>query len=349
MSDLMSTSSGGKSFWQKPEGQTGKVFTFLLLGIGGFLVYKYLPAISEWLAVVTSNLLYAGLSFAGLALLIMLATSKQVHTIIWYSFQLAMRSLTGLVVETNPIGIAKSYLADLQTQREKMNDQIVDLKGQMGKLDNQIKKNDYDKTKSLNLVSAAKNLGDQEQMMLNSRQAGRLSDSNTRLSALYSKMDILYKVLDKMFRNAGVLLEDIKGEISVTEQEYNAMKTGWKAFKSALAVANGDPDKKAIFDQAMEFMTDEIGSKVGEMDRFLDQSKSWISKIDLQNAAFETEGLKMLDEMNNKGLEYFTLQNKPLDVLNSGTTQPLAVKIASTQEVNAGKSSFSLEDEIFKN
>ncbi|MBK6784296.1 MAG: hypothetical protein IPG79_11445 [Saprospiraceae bacterium] len=50
-----------------------------------------------------------------------------------------------------------------------------------------------------------------------------------------------------------------------------------------MSIIKGDADKRAIFDQAMEHIADDVANKVGEMERFMEISSDFMSSIDLQN------------------------------------------------------------------
>jgi hypothetical protein len=69
---------------------------------------------------------------------------------------------------------------------------------------------------------------------------------------------------------------------------------------SAMSVISGDPDKRAMFDQAMEVVANDVANKVGEMERFMDMSANFMNSVDLQNGVFEEEGLKMLEKFEKE-------------------------------------------------
>jgi hypothetical protein len=50
----------------------------------------------------------------------------------------------------------------------------------------------------------------------------------------------------------------------------------------------------------MEAVADDVASKVGEMERFMEMSSSFMESVDLKNGIFEEEGLKMLEEWEQK-------------------------------------------------
>jgi len=84
------------------------------------------------------------------------------------------------------------------------------------------------------------------------------------------------------------------------EQERKAIRASHSAMKSAMSVISGDPDKRAMFDQAMEATADDVANKVGEMERMMEMSASFMDSVDLQNGVFEEEGLKMLEKFEKQ-------------------------------------------------
>jgi predicted nucleic acid-binding Zn-ribbon protein len=245
-----------------------------------------------------------------------------------------MRSVTGWFVQIDPVGVLKSYVESLQNNLRKMNKQISQLRGQMHKLQEIIHNNKKAIDNNLQLASKAKESNNQNVLILKSRQAGRLKESNIKLEDLYRKMEILYRVLTKMYENSQILMEDIQDQVAVKEQERKAIHASYGAMKSAMSIISGDPDKRAMFDMAMESIADDVANKVGEMEQFMEMSSNFMDSIDLQNGVFAEEGLKMLEKWENEGVslilgkekEDLLLQaNNPSDVLdlNAPIKQPI--------------------------
>jgi hypothetical protein len=166
----------------------------------------------------------------------------------------------------------------------------------MHKLKELIVNNEREIKSDLQLAGKAKETDKRNIMILKSRRAGRLKDSNMRLETLYKKMEVLYRVLTKMYENSQILAEDIKDQVDVKEQERKAIHASHGAMKSAMSVINGDPDQRAMFDMAMENITEDVASKVGEMERFMEMSANFMDSVDLQNGVFEEEGMQMLEQ-----------------------------------------------------
>ena len=302
-----------KTFWKRPEGVTGAIFLAALVGGGGFLLVQALPAI----VALTSNVLYLSGMLLALAAIIYMVLDPKMRNLVGYMYKSVMRWITGLFVQIDPIGILKSYVDDLKGNLRKMNKQISQLRGQMHKLKETIHKNHRQIETNLTLASKAKEKNKQSQMILKSRKAGRLKESNMRLEDLYKKMEVLYRVLSKMYENSEVLMEDIKDQVEVKDQERKAIRASHSAMKSAMNIITGDKDKRVMFDMALEAVANDVSGKVGEMERFMDMSANFMDSVDLQNGVFEEEGLKMLEKWEKEGVSLLLGEEKEQIVLKA--------------------------------
>jgi len=276
-----------KTFWQRPEGITGIiVLTSLFTGL--VLMGNILRAILQTLPGQI-------VGFAALIGIVYVILDPRARTLIGYLYSSLMRKITGWFIELDPIAIMNAYVKNLQENLGKMKQQIGKLRGQMHKLQEIIHNNKKDIQNNLELASQARQEDKQAQMILKSRKAGRLKESNMRLEDLYHRMEVLYKVLTKMYENSEILMEDIQDQVEIKEQERKAIHASNSAMKAARSIIAGSPDKRAMFDQAMEAMTVDISNKVGEMERFMQLSANFMDSIDLQNGIFEEEGIKMME------------------------------------------------------
>ena len=286
-----------KSFWKKPEGVTGLIFLAGLAIGGGVLLFSALPALIALL----NNVVYLSIFLLVVAAIAYVILDPKMRTLVWYMYKSLMRTITGFFVQLDPIAILKSYVEELKGNLRKMNKQISKLRGQMHKLKEIIVNNEKDIRDNIELASKAKENNKRDVMILKSRKAGRLKESNMRLDELYKKMEVMYRVLSRMYENSAILMEDVQDQVKVKEQERKAIHASHSAMKSARSIISGDPDQRAMFDAAMEAVADDVAGKVGEMERFMEMSSSFMDSIDLQNGIFEEEGLKMLEEWEKKG------------------------------------------------
>ncbi|MCP9235636.1 hypothetical protein [Lewinella sp. JB7] len=293
---MMPPASSNKSFWQRPEGVTGLIFLVALLAGAGLLVTTFsgviLPFLSTTIGIVVAGLVLLAVVFA--------IADPRTRTLLAYMYKSAMRRVTGLFVNIDPIGILQSYVEELERNLQDMRKQIGKIRGQMRHLTTLMETNEAESQKQLKLAALAKEKGKNQQMILSSRRAARLRESNQKYQVLLTKMEVLNRVLNRMHQNSEVLLEDTRDQVDLRIQERKAIRASHGAMKSAISVINGNPDQRAMFDQAMEAITEDVANKVGEMERMMELSNNFMASVDLQNGVFADEGLRMLEEWEQK-------------------------------------------------
>ncbi|HMP28181.1 MAG TPA: hypothetical protein PKD85_01190 [Saprospiraceae bacterium] len=333
----MGNSFKPKTFWERPEGKTGMLFMAAIIGGAGWLLYKFSGAI----LVALGNTIGIAVSLLILGAIIYMVLDPKMRALVGYMYKSIMRSITGWFVTIDPIGILKNYISDLESNLAKMGKQIGELRGQMRKLQTMVTDNDKEINQQMLIAKKAKEQGNQQAMLLSSRKAARLQESNEKYVELHSRISILYKVLSKMYSNSEVLLEDTKDQVKVKEQEYKAIKASNNAMRSAMSIIKGDPDKRAMFDQALEFIADDVSQKVGEMERFMEMSSDFMSSIDLQNGVFQDQGLKMLEEYEKKSTLLLMGNSKGMD-------ETMELKTPVFERKDLGKELGSDYDTLFK-
>jgi len=293
----MPENSKSKSFWSRPEGVTGGLVLGGLVIGAGLLITTFLSAISAFIA----TTLGLAVTLLVLGAIIFMALDSKMRNLVWYMYKSVMRAITGLFIQIDPIGILKSYVDDLKANLRKMNKQITQLRGQMHKLKELIINNQKEIASNLTQAKKARDSDKKSVVILKSRKAGRLKESNVKLEDLYKKMEVMYRVLGKMYENSEILVEDVSDQVKVKEQERKAIRASHGAMKSAMSIIKGDADKRLMFDQALEAVADDVSQKVGEMERFMEVSENFMASVDLQNGVFEEEGMKMLEKWEREG------------------------------------------------
>jgi hypothetical protein len=299
-----------KSFWKRPEGITGLIF-LAALGVGAYFLITALP----W-AIILANTLYLAGTLVVAGTLLYMVLDPKVRNLVWYMYKSMMRSITGWFVQIDPIGVLKTYIEELEQNLVNMRKQIGALRGQMRKIQTLMEDNDKEINQQMQLANAARNKGNEQQLMLSSRKAARLKEANEKYQVLHQKMEVLYRILSKMHGNSEILLEDTRGQVQLKEQERKAIRTSYSAMRSAMSIISGDPDKRAMFDMAMESIADDVANKVGEMERFMEASSSFLDSVDLQQGVFQDEGLKMLEKWEKESTLLLMGDNTGKDNLN---------------------------------
>lgn len=298
-----------RNFWQRPEGKLGAVVLIAIVVLLGV----YAGPIGNFIIGLTAVTWKLVLFIVSVGIILYVLLDPKFRTLVWYMYKSIMRWITGLFVQLNPIKILESYIDYLYKNLKEMDVHIGKLKGQIAKLKSIINKNKREMEQSLRMAEQAKKKGNRELVTINTRQYGRLKESNSRYNALLNKMQILYRVLSKIHKNSGYLIKDTENEVRMRKQELSAIKAGHSAMKRAMSIIQGDPDKKMMFDMATEAVVNDVHNKIGEMERFIEISGSFIDSIDLQNGVYEQEGLEILEKMEKEGVS-FLLGDPPSDI-----------------------------------
>lgn len=297
------TESKVKNFWSRPEGTTG-MMAIGLLGLGAyFLLMAVGPSILAALTLATAivgKTIVLTVGCAVLAALLYILTNRKFLTLCGYIFKSAMRKVTQLFVEIDPIGIMKNYIDDLRSQKETIDNNKSKLRGQLTICENQIATNEKKRADAMSMAKVAQEKGNAGVFTLNARNAGRLEKSNVTLSQMHDKMKLLYRAICKYSEACDLVIQDMAAEVDVKSQERKALLAGYGAMRSVMAILNGNGDKKELFDQAMEFVVEDYGRKMGEITDFMDASKSFIDGLDLQNGVYEAEAMKQLEAWEQK-------------------------------------------------
>jgi hypothetical protein len=326
-----------KSFWSKPEGKVG-IIVAGLLAVGGFVGFgKILP----FLVNMAQNTLTLMLLLGAIAGIVIVVADPKFRLMISSVYKLVMKKVTGMIIEIDPINILKNYLRQLYDNIQEMNKQIGLLKGQMRNLKKIIDDNEAAIQDNLAVASKAKELDKKSQQILKTRKASRLQNSNMTYKTLYTKMEVIYRILSKMYENCGVLYEDTEDQIKQKEVEWNVIRQSYKAIKSAMSVVNGNADQRAMFEQTLDFMATDLGNKIGEMERFMETSQNFMDGVDLQNGVFEEKGLKMLEEWE-KNADSFILGDDKDKIVKKANDPRYVINVDEEEVVQVPNEYFNL-------
>ena len=311
-----------KGFWERKEGTTGMI----VLALGGVGLFFALPTL---LAFVTMLTALVGqtimLTIFGVALFILLniVFNKKVQTLVRYMFKSAMRWITKWWTEIDPIGIMKNFIDDLVGKREVMATSRDRLRGQITVLERQVNSNLSGYEKSMAMAANANKQGNAGQFSVQSRQAGRLEKLNKEsLVPLLNQMQIHLRALNKYYDVTGTVIEDLKNEVMAREIERKMILESHTAMKSAKAILMGGTDARELFDQAMEFVVEDFGMKMGEIDSFIENSKGFVEGLDMQNGVYEADALKKLQAWENRA-DSILLGNSKAQLLENNASQSI--------------------------
>jgi predicted O-linked N-acetylglucosamine transferase (SPINDLY family) len=299
---------GLKSFWQRPEGTLGKIVLVLAALAAGWGFVQILP----FLIAAAASTLQLAVLIGALVLFLFVVTNHRVITLGKLIFQSAMRYLTGLFIELDPIGILKNYIAEMKKNLAVMDEQLGNLNGSIRTLQNQIDANQKEAEHSMALANqadkrlAAGNLAalDQQQYMsakvTNQRHAASLININKSLGDLRNKLQILYDQLVRWRATAEFQVTDKENRVNEEEMRRRALKKAYSVFQAAKKIFRGDPVANQIYDQTLEYLANDAGQMLGEMEDFNRLANKLMTNMDLETGAVNDEAMKQLNEFQQK-------------------------------------------------
>jgi hypothetical protein len=329
-----------KSFFERPEGNTGMVVIGAVVVGAGILVLKNI----EFLINLAQNTLYFGVLLGAIFGITTLLMNKRFRFICSSMFQSAMRWITGWWIAVDPIGILKNYLLDMLEKMKRIGGYVTQLASQVGKVERDVSTRTENVEGYLRVAKAAKAHGDMENATLQSNMAIRETQYIERRKVSLKKMQETLTILKKLEKNLNFLYQDTEHQVTMLEAEYESVKASWKAMKGAQELINGD-DAKAIFEQTCQYVADDIGSKLGEMDRFMEMAHGPLSTMDLNNEVFNEQGLELLANWEKTGLLSYESGQLGKSAANAkaGTTN-VRVATDNTDELEAAEMQQQAQD-----
>jgi hypothetical protein len=280
-----------KSYWDRPGGKFGIFAGIGLVCIVAFFILPILTAV-VW------NTLNFGLALVALGVFLYCITHRKLRLSLMYLYEIIMKKLVGIVIELDPFIIAEDYISDMEDQRSKLYAQSTDVDGQKEKINMKIQEKDAEIQKLLSKAQAAKENNMAPELANATRQIARLQEYNKALTPIRDNLARIGDYLSKIYKNSAYLIEDSKNELELKKDLYKSVTSGNQALNSALKIFEGDPEKKLLVEQSMEYLKEDIATKLANMKQAISTTSDFMKSIDLENATYEIEGLKMLEQFN---------------------------------------------------
>ncbi|HTJ48610.1 MAG TPA: hypothetical protein VL443_04070 [Cyclobacteriaceae bacterium] len=280
-----------KSYWSRPGGKFGVIAAVGILAAIGYYVLPILTSI-VW------NTVNFGIALACLGIFLYAVTHRKLRLSLFYFYEILMKKLVGIVIELDPFIIAEDYIGDMEEEREKLYKQSIEVDAQKEKIEMKLKEKESEISKLMAKAQTAKDRNMLPELGNATRQIGRLNEYVKQLSPIRDNLSRIGDYLTNIHKNSAYLIEDAKNELELKKDLYKSVTSGNKALTSALKIFKGDPEKKLLVEQSMEYLKEDIASKLANMKKAISYSSDFMRSIDLDNATYEKEGLKMLESFN---------------------------------------------------
>jgi len=336
--------SNQSQFGKKKKGiinsftKSEKVTQWIIWGGIATLGLVFWDRILPFLIRVTENTIHLLIAVGILGAIIFVITDPKVRTLAKAAYMKAISSLTRAFIKHDPIGVMRVYIQQLKGRQQEMDENADQVAAEKGKLDRIINDQFEEMKKEAAMSKKASSLGEEGEARVHKNQAGRLKSSNDKLKKMSNRMFKLQTFLKKLSKNTSLMIKDRENSLRTKELEYNTLKAGHKALSNATEIFNGKGSQKEMYEEALKFLQEDMGAKMGQMDRYLEQSQEFILNMDIESAIFDDEGAQVLDSMMDQDFNYLfedpeddfrrIAQGKASaeDLLNNSSAEPELVK-----------------------
>lgn len=301
----------------QPKGifdQKGGTFGMVVLAIIAVAVLFYIGPIVAYLRELATNLVGLALMAIAFAAIVYVVFDPKARKIIGTLYMMGIKALMGMVIKMNPIAILEDSIIRMYKSIENVEKNMAKLNGVRLKFKDKIKDKKKQLQECLDRKKVAETAGKRELAILEDRQAVRLRDLTQEYIDLQQSAENWYSTLSKLAEMAKITAQDAENEVAAQKERYEMVKTSHNAFKSAMSILKGNPDDLAIYNQAFQYVNDDIMEKVGEMDRVINTTGGMLDKMDLEKEIFAIKGNDISKKYEELGID--ALFNK-FDVLPS--------------------------------
>jgi hypothetical protein len=272
------------------EKVTGSVVGVGILGALGYGVYLALPLIAKMMV----SLLSISLSAVGITVLAFIVLNKGTRSNFTLGYAVLTRKIHNMIVQRAPFDIVNYIIGCMQQRIADGKERLAHLRAANNRIKAQISKNEDTIEQRAGLAKAAERLGQLPRRDAQLRMLGGVDTANKRLKA---QLDMQQKLTDTMqngLENAQLKVEEQQEAVKLAIETNSALTEGSEAAADVMAAINGDPEKKAIFNEAMEAIAADSALKLGQIDQMMIDLKPIMNDIELGKIVDAEHGQKVL-------------------------------------------------------
>ena len=292
--------------WQQPEKMAGRV---LLLGLVGTAVYFW-GSILPFLVDMVFDTVKLGIGLGSLFVLFLLATNKRIHAGLWYAGQRILRTMAGIFVNTDPIGIMEDYIRNTEKEARKMDGEVTNIEGAHELVKRKLAANTTQMQEYLSLASAATRQGEKDMAESYASRAAQIQDYNQRLMPMATTTANVTVVMRQILKAALRQIDGSKFKVGLLKDEYALVKRTSSGMRAAMNILRGDPDKKYFFDLATDRVAQDMAQQLGQIKQAMRYSQEFVKEMDIQNGVMSEKGQALLEKYQ-KGDFNAVLNEKP--------------------------------------
>lgn len=294
----METVTSKKPWYKKSENMIGApVVGLALAALAVYVGIHVLP----YVILAATNTIYAVVLLGALAALTFAALDKDVHTAVYYTWKSITRAIGYAIVNQDPIGVIETSIKIMQGRLDEMSASKAEVGGQLKGLTAKIKQNADRAEMDMKKAQQADKLGDVQGKTLMALEAQQLLLSNKSLSDTKSKIELMYRVLDKMTSTVDFNIKKTRSEVDIKKEERKAIMAAHAGMVKGWKVIGASGPESEMFNRAMENIAETANKQLAEIDDIMDLSQGIIKGVDLEKGVIQDDALKMLEQWEKGG------------------------------------------------
>jgi hypothetical protein len=274
--------------WQQPE----KVAGWVVLAAGAGAGVYYWGQIVPYLVDIVFNSVKLGIGLGALFVLFLLGTNKRIQTGLWYAGQRVLRTLAGIFVNTDPIGIMEDYISNTEKEARQMEAEVGHIEG------------------AHELAEAY------------ASRAAQIQDYNQRLQPMATTTANVSVVMRQILKAALRQIDGSKFKVNLLKDEYELVKRTSSGMRAAMNILRGDPDKKYFFDLATDRVAQDMAQQLGQIKQAMRYSQEFVKEMDIQNGVMSEKGQRLLEKY----------QKGDFNALMDNTKTPASTSVAAIKQ-----------------
>lgn len=292
------TTLAKKPWYKKSENIIGAPVVLAIVGLFGFWAAIHLL---PFVILAATNTIYAGVLIAVLAGMTFAALDKDVHNAVYYAWKSITRAIGYAIVNQDPIGVIETSIKIMQSRLNEMSASKAEVGGQLKGLTAKIKENATRAELDMKKALQAEKQGDIQGKTLMALEAQQLVLSNKSLSETKNKIELMYRVLDKMVSTVDFNIKKTSSELAIKKEERKAIMAAHAGMVKGWKVIGGSGPEAEMFNRAMESIAETANKQLAEIDDIMDLSQGIIKGVDLEKGVIQDDALKMLEQWEKDG------------------------------------------------
>jgi hypothetical protein len=304
----------------------------LAIGAIVYYLFKALP----FLIAGAANLSIFILELVGLAILLMIVTSKtfwKTISLFWYQI---MKKMLGVVVKMDPLTILQQGINRLRDKYVMLEDNVTKLGGVLEQMKRDLTKYEDEFKRNVNRRTAAQeklskpNLSEDERLQTQSNyviinnEIVRLEKTIRMQRARIDQSTRFLQIMKKLKIYAATKLKDSENEHKWRSQEFENAKKQAKAMDSIKAIFRGDWSESLEQELAINYVNETINNSIAEIEELMDGSNTLLSDFELDSEANLHKVDEILSKFEKNGFSAFN-DNKTTDVPYQAAEQQAAL------------------------